>query len=336
MLIGFGLRPNALSLLNGKGFSYPWMPAIAVAIWLVLYLFPWFSDDLALRVIFVNGLGVLALALCIGECRPRKAQAHFSSLFLIGVFFVDAMIRLSVILLFFGLDYQSLQDAFQTPPLTVVLVLLLFTIVLKVIGLGITVFEQLKREFQDQAQRDSLTGLRNRRAFLNAASEKLNCAVASSTSYSLVTIEIDNLQDIDSRFGTSMSEALVNLLGQLCAQKVASPAVIGRIRDSQISIFLQESDRNKASATASRICQSFASEATRASGNHLSVSVSSGVFWGSPQTTLVRAMEIADHCLKQAKQGGGNKILLRETREDEPLSIEDVNSPFAPRRPRAA
>ena len=336
LLIGFGLRPNALSLLNGRGIAYPWLPGIAAAIWLGLYLFPWFREEISLRVVFVNGLCLLSITLCIRECWQQMHQAQFSSRFLIAVFAFDALTRISVVGLFFNLNIQSLKDAFHTPELTIVLIVVLFAIVLKVVGLGVAVFERLKRQYQKQAQRDPLTGLFNRRAFMNYAEANLHASTKSSDPYSLVTLEVDALQKIINRFGPSMGDALMNLLCQVCIERAENPAITGRVRDNQVTIYLPNTDKIKASSIANGISQSFAAQATRAFGNQLKITVSSGLFWGGNQTTLARAMEIADHCLNQAKTDGGNQIQAHGASTEGPLNAEKITSPFAPRRPKAA
>ena len=336
LLIGFGLRPNALSLLNGRGFAYVWLPAIAAVIWLGLYLAPWFRGDLSLRVIFVNGLCILALMLCIRECWPRRKQAQFSSWFLAGIFTVDALVRLSVVVLFFNSQVSSLKDAFQAPSLKIVIAVLLFAIVLKVIGLGMTVFEQLKGRFQELALSDPLTGLENRRSFFASAVSYFQTNRSGHGLYSLVTLEIDGLQNIIARFGPSMGDALVNLLGKICTDQAEAAAVVGRIRGNQIALFLPNTGKSKASAIAGSIRQSLAQEGTQASGNNLQITASAGVYWGDRQTGLTRAMEIADHCLKRAKSAGGDRTMVHSIQTSGQRKVETTSPAFAPLRHNAA
>ena len=336
LLIGFGIRPNALSMLNGRGIAYPWLPVLAAVIWMGFYLFPWFRDELNLRVLFVNGLCLLAMLLCIRECWSRKKEMQFSSWFLMGVFGIDVLIRLGVIAIYFNSEFESLKDAFQTPQFTVILVALLFTIVFKVVGLCVAVFEQMKQRYQQQALRDPLTGLLNRRSFIETAKVELNRKTDGIEPFALVTLEIDELQSITSRFSPSMGDALLRLQGQICSETIAARSIVGRIRDNQFALFLPRTKKAEASALANTISRTLSRKGTRASGDQLSITVSTGVYCGDAQTNITRVLEIADRCLARAKSAGGNRILVQSGQEGVPIRMEVVPSPFAPRQQNAA
>lgn len=336
LLIGFGIRPNALSMLNGRGLAYPWLPVLAVVIWSGFYLLPWLRDALTLRVLCVNGLCLLAMSLCIRECWLQRREMQFSSWFLMAIFGIDVLIRLGVVAIYFDSEFTSLRDAFQTPQFTVVLVALLFTIVFKVVGLCVAVFEQMKQRFQHQALRDPLTGLLNRRSFIEIAEAELNRKADGIAPYSLVTLEIDELQSITSRFSPSMGDALLRLQGQICSETIDAQSIAGRIRDNQFALFVPGGSEAEAGALASTISRSLARKGTRASGDQLAITVSTGVYCGDARTTVPRALEIADRCLARAKSAGGDRTLLQSGQDGVPLQVDVAPSPFAPRRQSAA
>jgi diguanylate cyclase (GGDEF)-like protein len=336
LLIGFGIRPNALSMLNGRGIAYPWLPVLAAVIWLGFYLFPWFRDELNLRVLFVNGLCVLAMLLCIRESWPQKKEMPFSSWLLMSVFGADVLIRLSVVAIYFNSEFQSLKDAFQTPEFTIILVALLFTIVFKVVGLCVAVFEQMKQRFQQQALRDSITGLLNHRSFIETAEIELTRHTDSIEPFALVTLEIDELQSITARYSPSMGDALLRLQGQICSETIDAQAIVGRIRDNQFAMFLPGTNKAEAGALANTISRTLTKEGTRASGHRMAITVSTGVYCGNAQIPITRALEIADRCLARAKSAGGNQVLVQSGQDGVPLRIEAAPSPFAPRRHFAA
>ncbi|MBD1545302.1 GGDEF domain-containing protein [Roseibium aggregatum] len=332
MIIGFGIRPNALSLLNAGRLSYLWLLIAGLFGWLALYQVPWFRDDLILRVLYINAFSVLAMSLCIRECWLQHKVQFISSWFLIGVFAVDILLRLNLILMNFNTHFANFKAAFQTPSLQFSMVVLLVAIVFKIVGLGIAVFEKMKGQYKEQALVDALTGLPNRRAFESSAQGKLDALRAGAGTYALMTLEIDGLQSINDRFGHSMGEALMRLLGRICQETPPGRAEVGLIRENQFGLFVPETDQTEAGAIAKRISRTLTVQSTRAAGKRLTVTVSCGIFCGDMSTPFDRALEVADHCLSKARAKGGNRIVVNGTLEPGPLHPETVLSPFATRQ----
>ncbi|WP_346898329.1 GGDEF domain-containing protein [uncultured Roseibium sp.] len=336
MIFGFGIRPNALSLLNAERLRYPWLPFAATFGWIVLYQVPWFRDDLILRVLYVNIFSILAMALCIRECWFQHKAQFISSWFLIGVFGIDIMIRLNMIMMHLTIHFPNFKDAFQTTSLQFGMVALLVAVVFKIVGLGIAVFEKMKGQYQEQALVDALTGLPNRRAFETSTQGKLDAMKPDAMAYALVTLEIDGLQTKNDRFGHSMGEALMRLLGRICLETAPSRAQVGLIRQNQIALFVPDTDQTEASAIAKRISRTLTVESERAAGKKLTVTLSCGIFCGDATTAFDRALEVADHCLSKSRAHGGNQIVANNGQESGPLVPEIVLSPFATRQQASA
>lgn len=335
VLFGAGMAPNALSFLNRKGLAYPWLPLAATSGWLILYLFPWFRDDLSLRVFFIQSCVVLAVLLCIRQCWLRDRQKQVSTWFLIGVFVMDTLIRLGFIATHVKTHYPDFKASFQSPSLTVCLVALLIATVFKVVGLGIVAFEHMKEHYQEQALLDPLTGLPNRRAFSSSIRMELDRMKQSTSPYALVTLEIDNLQAINSRFGPSMGDAFLRLLGRFCSEAVDRQSVVGHIRDNQFALFLPGSGQTEACSVAKMIGRTLTVESTQASSRRLAVTINSGVFCGNTETSFERALEVSDRCLIRARKQGNNGIVASDGKTRKPLKPTSRTSPFAP-RPQAA
>ncbi|WP_417680111.1 GGDEF domain-containing protein [Roseibium sp.] len=332
MIFGFGIRPNALSLLNAERIRYPWLPVAGLFGWILLYQVPWFRDDLILRVLYINGFSILAMALCIRECWLQHKVQFISSWFLISIFGVDIMIRLNMIVTNLTMHFPTFKDAFQTPSLKVSMIVLLTAVVFKIVGLGLAVFEKMKSQYKEQALVDALTGLPNRRGFERSAQNRLDTMKRSDGTYALVTLEIDGLQNINDRFGHSMGEALMRLLAHVCQETAAGRAEVGLIRENQFGLFVPETDQTEAGAIAKRISRTLTVQSARAAAKRMTVTISCGIFCGEANTSFERALEIADHCLSKAKAKGGNRIVANDTLEPGPLHPKTVLSPFATRR----
>lgn len=331
LIIAFGIRPTALGLINGKQANYYWLPIIGTVGWLGLYSMTWFREDLFARVLYVNGYCFLATALCIWESW-KLDRRQISAWFLIGAFSVDLVIRGSLIAVHMQKQFPDLLAGYQTIPLKICMLALLVAVIFKTAGVGISVFEILKRQYQKEAQFDPLTGLPNRRGFERDVKERLRSQSGKTTKhYALVVMDVDGLAGIEERFGHSMEEAYMKLLAKITSQSIFGAIQAARFRDGQIALFVPDADLNKLYAITKRISQTMTTESRNASAEKLATTVSSGAFFGNAGTDYARALEVADHCLRMAKAEGGNRIVVNENLNDEPIKVETLQEPFATR-----
>ncbi len=328
LLLGFGIRPNAIALMNGKRMPYFWLPFIGTFGWLILYTMPWFRDDLWYRVLYVNSFCFLGTAICLWECWQLDRR-QISSWFLIGAFTTDLIIRASLVGVHLQKQFPSLLDGYRTLPLQLCMLALLIAVVFKIFGLGVSVFELLKKQYQDQALLDPLTGLPNRRAFAAQVEDRLSRTRVKKAEYAVALIEIDGLMAIGERYGFSMQDACIRLLGKIASDALPGNALIGRLREGQVALFLPGASASEAGAVVKRISQRMASESRSASSRQLSATASVGMFFGEGTIAFDRAVEIADHCLKQAKSEGGNRIVTNDGLADGPIRAETIRAPFA-------
>ncbi|MEJ8474033.1 GGDEF domain-containing protein [Roseibium algae] len=333
---GYGIRPNALSLFHGRGPSYPWLPFVAAFGWLGLYLFPWFRDDLTLRVIYINSLCILSIALCILECWKQRNEQQFSSWLLIGIFGVDISLRATLILMHTQTAFPNFKATLSLPIMQILIVILIITIILEVVGLGVAAFEKMKTQIEMEALLDPLTGLPNRRSLGISAQADLDRRPDQGQVYTLLVLEIDNMQAITSRFGNSMGDAFIKLLGRLCNEAIGKRASVGYIRENQFSVYLPKTDQVEAGAIATRISRTLTVQSSNASGNQLAITISCGMFCGHTETSFERALEHADKSLSQAKAQGGNQIVANHSLKAGPQKSKTMSSPFAPRNKSVA
>ncbi|MBS8258829.1 GGDEF domain-containing protein [Roseibium polysiphoniae] len=336
MLFGFGLRPNALSMLNRDQVSYPWLPFLLSFGWLGLYLVPWFRDDLLARTLYVNLASMLAMGLCIRQCWQALKTQKISSLLLMAVFTLDIFVRANLIMMHLGRTFPDLQASFQTTTLQLTIIVLIIAVVLKILGLGIAVFEQMTGTFAQQALIDPLTGLSNRRAFVSATEDRLAKMDTPAAPYALMVLEIDDLQGIKDRYGNAMNDALLRLLGRICSETAKTAPEACRLRDDQFALFLPGVAQVEADAIATRLSRYLTVEGARASDKQLVVTMSIGLFCGNASVPLSRALEIADHCLHRAKSKGGNQTVFNSGDSEGPVKSAAMAAPFATRKKTVA
>lgn len=112
---------------------------------------------------------------------------------------------------------------------------------------------QDERQLKELATKDSLTNLWNRRVF----HELLHSEVARSKRYklplSLLMISIDNLEDINDKYGFKIGDAILRELGKSLDQLTRIPDNVCRFRGEMLSLILPMTELDNAEFFANRL-----------------------------------------------------------------------------------
>ncbi len=154
LTIGFGLRPNAIALLNNKAMRYLYLPVVGTIGWLGLYSFEFFREDTMLRVFYVNGFCLIGILLCLWESWQLDRK-QVNSWLLTGAFALDAIVRISLIAAHLQRQFPTLLESYETLPLQLCILILIATIVVKVVGISVSIFEMQRKKYQDEAEKDA-------------------------------------------------------------------------------------------------------------------------------------------------------------------------------------
>lgn len=167
--------------------------------------------------------------------------------------------------------------------------------------------EGLQDQLRDQAERDWLTGLHNRR-FLARQVDALD-AVAQTASVSIAILDIDNFKTINDRFGHSAGDrVLVAVAGVLESLQGPDDMLVRSGGEEFIAVM-----PGTAEDAALTRCEQMRARTLRHDWSTidpgLSVSVSIGVGATSTGAGVRSTLEEADHHLYAAKRGGRNRVV---------------------------
>lgn len=169
-------------------------------------------------------------------------------------------------------------------------------------------------EMQRMAQTDFLTGLANRRAFIEAAELELARAKRYGTPLSLLMLDIDFFKKINDVRGHEAGDAAIKRLAACALGVLREIDVMGRWGGEEFVILLPETDAPSAAEVAERLRAAVEeSESPGADGSaRLTVSIGYAAWTGSEKDVdaLVRN---ADAALYRAKNSGRNRVCGLET-----------------------
>ncbi|MFH2123651.1 MAG: bacteriohemerythrin [Pseudomonadota bacterium] len=169
----------------------------------------------------------------------------------------------------------------------------------------------LEHELQRQAQFDYLTGLANRRYFIERGEEEIVRTSRYGRPMSLLMLDIDRFKEINDTHGHHAGDITLQMFATHCQKALRKIDIIGRIGGEEFAVILPETDGEAAYEGAERLCQSIASQTmTTEAGAFIGLTVSIGL------TTLVVGGEAnldtllrqADEALYKAKCLGRNRV----------------------------
>lgn len=122
----------------------------------------------------------------------------------------------------------------------------------------ITELHNLKEELQKQTTIDALTGLYNRRFFLDTASRYFSEANRHKTPLSLIIMNIDLFTNINNKFGHLMGDSIISFVSDYILGELREEDVLARVSGVEFAILLPNVSFDSANILAERIRRSLA------------------------------------------------------------------------------
>lgn len=173
----------------------------------------------------------------------------------------------------------------------------------------VTEQKRLRKELEQAASRDPLTGLWNRRQFLllldNARAQKRRYDV----DYSLMLIDADHFKSINDRYGHDAGDEVLVLLARALEARVRETDTVCRWGGEEFIVLLPQTD----CASAQLLAESLRGSVERIRVPHLPpVTVSIGVARHRASESSESLIKRADEALYQAKAAGRNRVVAAD------------------------
>ena len=167
---------------------------------------------------------------------------------------------------------------------------------------------RLYDEIHDQAFRDALTGLANRRLFLDRLSHVLDRLRGRSTArVAVVFLDVDNFKHLNDRLGHPAGDEILQVIGERLRVAIRPGDTAARLGGDEFAILLEEiPDEQEAVAVAERLIASLGAPITLADGSPrigASIGVALSGTSGDTADDLLRNADIAMYAAKAAGRG---------------------------------
>jgi diguanylate cyclase (GGDEF)-like protein len=169
--------------------------------------------------------------------------------------------------------------------------------------------ERTELRHRTAAMVDSLTGIANRRAFLQEANVLAKRHIGNPRPTAVLLIDLDHFKSINDRFGHAVGDHVLSIFADAARKSMRGTDLIGRLGGEEFAAMLIDTSRDKAVTVAERIRESFAQMAQDVDGRPVCATVSIGVVHClEAALDLPELLAQADQALYYAKERGRNRV----------------------------
>jgi diguanylate cyclase (GGDEF)-like protein len=169
--------------------------------------------------------------------------------------------------------------------------------------------ERTELRHKTAAMIDPLTGLLNRRAFLQDAEALLQQQIARDRPIGVLLIDLDHFKSINDRFGHGTGDSVLQIFAKTAQESLRQTDLVGRLGGEEFVVVLADASIDNAYLVADRLRNAFAVSAAVLDGVALHATASIGVsVIVDPAQDLANLITLADQALYLAKARGRNRV----------------------------
>ena len=174
--------------------------------------------------------------------------------------------------------------------------------------------EASKKALAEQATTDSLTKLKNRRAFFEVGAKALAMARRYVSDLSVILLDIDHFKIINDTYGHSVGDEAITVVADILMELSRTEDTVARVGGEEFAMLLPDTNRLGTAVLAERIRSAIEREQFIVSDKIHPITASIGIasFGVDPAETIDQLLRVADNRLYMAKNGGRNRICVND------------------------
>jgi diguanylate cyclase (GGDEF)-like protein len=329
MLFGmYGAVPNLISIdlanaLLFTAFAMTWTGArvfdgrpaepvylvTGAVLWLLLCRLPVVTESVDARVLLASGIITAYTWLTAYEFWRGRAEPLVSRWPAIFMLFAHGALFLLRTPLIAALPWSPNNKVFDSVWLTVIsFEALLFTISIAFILLAMAK-ERTEQRHRTAAMMDPLTGIPNRRSFLQEATALAKRHADKPRRAAVLLIDLDHFKSINDRFGHPVGDRVLEMFAGVAQMNLRGSDLLGRLGGEEFAAVIYDTTQDKALAMAERLRVEFELATTNVDGHSVCATMSIGlVYCEAPLLDVPGLLAQADQALYFAKERGRNRV----------------------------
>jgi diguanylate cyclase (GGDEF)-like protein len=162
---------------------------------------------------------------------------------------------------------------------------------------------------QELAIRDSLTGLKVRRFFMESFHREVKRAARKREQLSFLMLDIDHFKDYNDKYGHASGDLILKFIAKTISDLLEEPDVASRYGGEELAVLLWRKSKKEAHAKADKIRQLIKGRPLTLRNYEANVTVSIGVStYPEDAATEDELIRIADMRLYKAKAEGRDRV----------------------------
>ena len=162
---------------------------------------------------------------------------------------------------------------------------------------------------KNQATRDPLTSLYNRRYFEDEVKKRINQARKNNRVYSVLMSDVDLFKRVNDTYGHKTGDKVLIELAAACERALRDGDIVARYGGEEFVIYLADVDAEKAKVVAERLRTTISElEIPSDDGRIVKFTISIGISSSKVSDNIDTLIKTADEALYKAKQNGRNRV----------------------------
>ena len=307
LFIACGMIWNGARAFHGRAVQRCGLFAGAAA-WCIAMQFPNFVESGQARLALSSVVIALYAFLAAFELRRERRRELATGFLWIAVPLLHAAVFLTPVGLIMLLPTVVSADG--------LFALVAFETMIYVVGTAFVVVVMAKERValvhKTAAMTDLLTGLFNRRAFLEAANRMIEQRGRKSQPVSVLMFDLDKFKSINDRFGHAGGDEALKVFASTAVANVRAADVVGRLGGEEFACIIP-GNAEDAGLVAERLRAAFQTAGVVIAGHQMGATVSIGIATAIPPVAIEPLLARGDAALYRAKNNGRNRVEFDQT-----------------------
>lgn len=169
---------------------------------------------------------------------------------------------------------------------------------------------ETRRQLEQKASSDEMTGLSNRHAFMAALDRSVARSADGRKELAYAIFDIDRFKSINDTYGHAVGDAVIAEVARRALAAFRARDLVGRIGGEEFGVILPAANRTEAMDACARMRAAIEAKPIAIGRDAIPVTVSIGVAQLRVQEDTASLMARADEALYLAKNGGRNLVRL--------------------------
>jgi diguanylate cyclase (GGDEF)-like protein len=186
------------------------------------------------------------------------------------------------------------------------------TLILAIFAHVIVQWRNREEELRELCKIDYLTGVHNRRSFMELADLEFARARRYEKSLAVVIVDVDHFKRVNDHHGHGVGDEVLKLVAKILAAEVRRYDVAARYGGEEFAILLAETNEEQARVMAERCREQIEDTELVMKGSTVRVTASIGIaaYPRDGLTRIEQLIDLADQALYRAKESGRNRIAV--------------------------